>query len=59
MVRFFGAALVVAAVLWQAHGVRAAELLMFEEKWCSWCERWNAEIGPIYPKTAESRRAPP
>ena len=37
---------------------RAAELLMFEEKWCTWCERWNAEIGPIYPKTVEGKRAP-
>ena len=37
---------------------RAAELLMFEEKWCHWCEKWNAEIGVIYDKTAEGKRAP-
>lgn len=36
----------------------AAELLMFEEEWCAWCERWNDEIGVIYGKTAEGRRAP-
>ncbi|MCG8491114.1 MAG: hypothetical protein MI743_05840 [Sneathiellales bacterium] len=36
----------------------AAELLMFEEEGCSWCEKWNEEIGPIYPKTAEGKRAP-
>ncbi len=36
----------------------AAELLMFEEKWCSWCERWNAEVGVIYAKTDEGKRAP-
>ncbi|HKL65679.1 MAG TPA: hypothetical protein VJ886_06170 [Roseovarius sp.] len=37
---------------------RAAELLMVERHGCHWCERWNAEIGPIYPKTDESLRAP-
>lgn len=38
--------------------VRAAELLMFEEKWCHWCERWNEEVGVIYHKTAEGKRVP-
>lgn len=33
-------------------------LLMAEEKGCVWCARWNAEIGPIYPKTGEGRAAP-
>lgn len=37
---------------------RAAELIMVEEPGCVWCARWNTEIGPIYPKTAEARRAP-
>jgi len=37
---------------------RAAELLMFESAGCGWCERWHEELGPIYPKTAESRVAP-
>ncbi|MGI9485295.1 MAG: transcriptional regulator [Geminicoccaceae bacterium] len=36
----------------------AAELLMFESDDCVWCETWNEEIGPIYPKTTEGRRAP-
>lgn len=36
----------------------AAELVMVEENGCIWCERWNAEIGPIYPKTSEGRFAP-
>lgn len=31
---------------------------MLEQDGCSWCERWNQEIGGIYPKTDESRRAP-
>lgn len=33
-------------------------LMMVEELGCPWCERWMAEIGPIYPKTAEGRIAP-
>lgn len=38
--------------------LQAAELLMFEEDGCSWCQRWHAEIGSIYPKTVEGKRAP-
>ncbi|WP_306258014.1 transcriptional regulator [Pararhizobium sp. IMCC21322] len=37
---------------------KAAELIMMEQKACQWCERWHAEIGPIYPKTDEGKRAP-
>ncbi|MFT5065307.1 MAG: hypothetical protein ACJAXK_003136 [Yoonia sp.] len=33
-------------------------LLMAEEPGCVWCARWNAEIGPIYPKTGEGQAAP-
>lgn len=38
--------------------LRAAELVMVERAGCHWCQRWNAEIGPIYPKTDEAVRAP-
>lgn len=38
--------------------VQAAELLMFEERGCSWCALWDSEIGPIYPETDEARCAP-
>jgi len=34
------------------------ELVMVEEPGCFWCARWDREIGPIYPKTAEGRIAP-
>ena len=37
---------------------QAAELVMVEQTGCEWCERWNQEIGPIYPKTSEGRFAP-
>lgn len=33
-------------------------LVMVEEHGCPWCARWNAEIGPVYPKTPEGRLAP-
>lgn len=36
----------------------AAELVMFESATCTWCDRWNEEIAPIYPKTNEGRCAP-
>jgi thioredoxin-related protein len=36
----------------------ASELIMLEQKGCAWCERWHAEIGGIYPKTSEGKKAP-
>ena len=35
-----------------------AQLLMGERDGCYWCERWNQEIGGIYPKTDKGERAP-
>ena len=37
---------------------RAAELVMFEQAGCAWCETFDREIAPIYPKTEEGQRAP-
>jgi thioredoxin-related protein len=36
----------------------AAELVMFRRDGCSWCARWDREIGPIYPKSDIGRRVP-
>ena len=36
----------------------AAELLMFESPVCEWCEVWDEELGEVYAKTAEGKRAP-
>jgi thioredoxin-related protein len=50
-----------ALALWLALAAlpaQAAELVMFEQQACEWCEIWHRDIGPIYPKTAEGRRAP-
>ena len=46
-------------MLWlPAKSVRAAELIMFEQDYCEWCEKWNEEIGVVYAKTSEGKRAP-
>ena len=42
-------------------GVQAAaetRLIMVEEQGCVWCERWNAQVAPVYPKSPEGQRAP-
>ncbi len=41
-----------------APNLRAAELVMFEQAGCAWCEAFNREIAPVYPKTDEGKRAP-
>lgn len=33
-------------------------LIMFEERGCPYCELWQEQIGPIYPKTEEAAIAP-
>ena len=58
MRKLLAAVLFSAISMVQTQAPRAAELLMFEEDWCAWCEQWNAEIGPIYPLSTEGKRAP-
>jgi len=36
----------------------AASLIMVEQQYCEYCASWNANIGVIYNKTAEGKRAP-
>lgn len=36
----------------------AAELVMFEQAGCAWCEAFDHHIAPIYGKTEEGLRAP-
>ncbi len=53
--------LLIACILFAMSGtptVVAAELVMLEQDGCVWCDRWHAEIGPIYAKTEEGKRAP-
>ena len=58
MMRLIAALVLVFSTLPAIVPASAAELVMLEQDYCSWCERWHEEIGPIYPKTAESRLAP-
>ena len=34
---------------------RSAELIMFEELGCPWCERWRKEVGVAYPNSPEGK----
>jgi thioredoxin-related protein len=52
------ACLLLAVTLLLSTASRAAELIMFESRLCTWCQAWHAEIGPIYPKTREGQIAP-
>ena len=37
---------------------QSAELVMFEQKGCVWCQRFDREIAPAYDKATEGKRAP-
>lgn len=37
---------------------RASELIMFEQAGCTYCQRWDREVGSLYEKTAEARMLP-
>ncbi|MGE0679236.1 hypothetical protein [Pseudolabrys sp.] len=52
------AVLILAATLVAALPARAAELVLFENAYCPWCTTFHHEIGAIYPKTDEGKRAP-
>ena len=39
-------------------GAISAELVMFEQAGCVWCETFNREVASVYPKTEEGQRAP-
>jgi thioredoxin-related protein len=41
-----------------AGSARAAELVMFLASNCEWCEVWDKEVGTVFAKTAEAKRAP-
>jgi hypothetical protein len=56
--RLLPALLVALVIASGAVTARAAELIMFEDAGCVWCAHFNHEIGPIYPKTTEGKRAP-
>lgn len=58
MIRIATALGLAATALLPAAPLAAAELVMVEQPGCVYCERWDEEIAPAYPKTAEGRFAP-
>lgn len=60
--KFFACCLAIAvvamAVATGSSRASAAELVMFEQRGCPWCQVFDREIGPIYPKTDEGHAAP-
>ncbi len=58
--RFLRAAALIIGPGWLAGTppLGAAELVMLEQPACPWCARFDAEIAPAWPNTAEGRRAP-
>ncbi len=57
-VRILMAVLFVVAAAWSVPPGRAAQLVMFERKYCPWCVRWKKDIGSFYHKTDEGKIAP-
>lgn len=37
---------------------QAAELIMFEQAGCIYCQRWDREVGALYERTDEARALP-
>ena len=60
LVKFFARATLFGALFIASSlsGARAAELVMFEQAGCVWCETFGREIATVYDKTAEGVRAP-
>ena len=52
------ALILLAQTLFAMAPAKSAELIMLEEDGCPWCELWDNEIGVVYHKTAEGRKAP-
>lgn len=52
------AAAAFAAVLPASPGLRASELVMFEQPGCVYCQRWDHDVGALYGKTDEARTLP-
>lgn len=46
--------------LWSTSAIADAplRLLMFDAEDCSYCARWRDEVGAVYARTQEGRRAP-
>jgi len=52
------ASLFVAFLLTRAVPAHSAELVMFERAGCPYCEQFDRDVAPIYPRTPVGRQAP-
>ncbi|MCF6302235.1 MAG: hypothetical protein L3J13_03380 [Devosiaceae bacterium] len=50
--------LILVSLFFTTVAMAGVELVMVEEDGCIWCDRWDSEIGPIYPKTSAGKAAP-
>lgn len=57
MRRAFVKAVLTASAIAFAMPAMAAELVYVFEPGCPYCRLWDREIAPVYPKTAEAKRA--
>lgn len=53
-----GITLVIYLVAGMSSVGQAAELVMFRQALCEWCEVWDDEVGVVYNKTQEGRQVP-
>ncbi|MFG6560437.1 hypothetical protein [Sulfitobacter sp. 1A15299] len=58
MIRTLTALSLAALTALPAQPLQAVELVMVEQPGCIYCQRWDEEIAPAYPKTAEGAFAP-
>lgn len=52
------AAVAVAATVSAVTTASAAEMVYVYDRGCGYCEQWDAEVAPIWDKTAEGQRLP-
>ena len=57
-VKVFFLVSVLAVALWGATSAKAAELIIFEQAYCDWCETWDDEVGKLYDVTVEGKLIP-
>lgn len=57
-VRILKGLLVVFALMASALPALSAELVMYRRAGCPYCQTWDREIGPIYPKTDIGKQLP-
>lgn len=58
VVKLFARIALLGAIFIASSPAGAAELIMFESAACPWCQTFHREIGAIYDKTEEGKRAP-